>query len=60
MHETRRKGGWYGWKPSSSSISQLERFELVSLLKLDKRPPAEEFEATASELTVPPPSNINA
>ena len=50
------EGGWYGWKPSSSSnfsvrafwaqLSQLELFELILLLKIDKRLPVEQFEAT--------------
>ena len=34
LHQTRtRKGGWYGWKPSSSSIcSQFAQFELSELI----------------------------
>ena len=50
-HRRARKGGGYGWKPSSSSnlsirafraqISQFELFELILLLRLDKRLPVE-------------------
>ena len=59
-----RKGGWYGWKPSSSSnislraflraqIYQFEPFELVLLLKLGRPFPVEQFEATVSQSTIP-------
>ena len=51
-----RKGGWYGWEPSSSSnlwirpfrtqTYKFELFELILLLKLDKRFPVEQFEAS--------------
>ena len=63
-----RKGGWYSWKPSSrpsfsirafrAQIYQFELFELILLLKLDRRLPIEQFEATVSQSTVPssPPS----
>ena len=53
------------WKPSSSSnlsiravraqISQFEFFELILMLRLDKRSPVEQFEATVSQSTVPSP-----
>ena len=57
-------GDRYGWRPSPSSnlpirgfraqISQLELFELIILLlKLDKRLPVEQFEATVAQSTVP-------
>ena len=48
------KGGRYGWKPSSSPICSIqgELFELILLLKLDKRFPVEQFEATVSQSTV--------
>ena len=51
-----RKGGFYGWKPSSSSSfliqvvraqsSQFELFEFALLLKFDKHLPVEQFEAS--------------
>ena len=48
-----RKGGWYGWKPSSSSTSKFELFEFIVCLKLDKQFPVERFEVTVSQSTVP-------
>ena len=36
-------------------FSQFEPFELILLLKLDKRFPVEQFEATVSQSTVPSP-----
>ena len=69
---TFRKGGRYGWKPSSSSnlsvqvvraqIVQFELLELILLVKLDKRIPVVQFEAsrairadsTAVSSTLPP------
>ena len=60
-----RKGGWYGWKPSSSSnlsiralrarISRFELFEFIPLLKLDNGVSIEQFEPTVSQSTVPSP-----
>ena len=52
----RRKGGWYGWKPSSSSnfsIRNLRAYPLV--LKFDKQFPVEQFEARVSQSKVPSP-----
>ena len=40
-------------------ISQLELFELILLLKLDKQFPVEQFEATVSQSTVPSPPLIS-
>ena len=46
--------------PYRAQISQLELFELILLLKLDKLLPVEQFEATVSQSTVPsPPLNIH-
>ena len=44
--------------PHRAQISQCEFFELVLLLKLDKRFPVEQFEATVSQSTVPCPPLI--
>ena len=57
------RGGRSGRKPLSSSnfraqIYRFALFELILLLKLDKRFPVEQFEATASQSTVPSPSYI--
>ena len=41
--------------PHRAQISQFELFELILLLKLDKRLPVERFEATVSQSTVPSP-----
>ena len=41
--------------PHRAQISQFEMFELILLLKLDRQFPVEQFEATASQSTVPPP-----
>ena len=50
---TLRRGDDTVGNPHRSRISQLELFELVLLLKLDKRFPVKQFEATASRSTVP-------
>ena len=45
--------------PHRAQISQLELFELILLLKLDKQFPVEQFEATATRSTVLfPPLNL--
>ena len=41
--------------PHRAQISQLDLFELVLLLRLDKRFPVEQFEATVSQYAVPSP-----
>ena len=41
--------------PRRAQISHFELFELILLLKLDKRFPVERIEATASQSTVPSP-----
>ena len=41
--------------PRRARIYQFELFELVLLLKLDKRLPVEQFEATVSQSTAPSP-----
>ena len=41
--------------PHRAQFCQFELFELILLLKLDKRVPVERFEATASRSTVPSP-----
>ena len=41
--------------PHRAQIYQSEFFDLLLLLKLDKQFPVEQFEATASQSTVPPP-----
>ena len=41
--------------PHRAQICQFEFFELILLLKLDKQFPVEQFEATASQSTVPSP-----
>ena len=41
--------------PRRAQISQLELFELVLPIKLDKQFPVEQFEATVSQSTVPSP-----
>ena len=41
--------------PHRAQISRFEFFELILLLKLDKRLPVEQFEATVSQSTVPSP-----
>ena len=43
-----RKGGWYGWKPHGTQIVRFELFNIILLLKFDKRFPVEQFEASAS------------
>ena len=43
-----RKGGWYGWKPSSSSNFSIRAFQAYTLSR-------EQFEATVSQSTVPSP-----
>ena len=42
--------------PHRAQVSQFELFKLILLLKLDKQFPVEQFEATASRSTAPPPS----
>ena len=44
--------------PRRAQICQFELFELVLLLKFDKQFPAEQFEATVSQSTVPSPLYI--
>ena len=45
--------------PHRAQISQFELFELILLLKSDKRLPVEQFEATVAQSTVPsPPSYL--
>ena len=51
-----RKGGRYGWKPSSSSKFSTQLFELIPLSKLDKQSSIERFEPTASQSTVSSPT----
>ena len=61
-HTSYRKGRRCDWNPSSSSyfsirafraqMSKFELFELILSLKLDKRLPVEQFEATVSQSTV--------
>ena len=46
--------------PHRARISQFEFFELSLLLKLDKRFPVEQLEATVSQSTVPPHPLDNA
>ena len=47
--------------PHRTQISQFECFELILVLKLDKQFPAEQFEATVSQSTVPsPPLSVPA
>ena len=41
--------------PHRAQISQFELFELILLLKLEKRFPVEQFEATVSQSKVPSP-----
>ena len=41
--------------PHRARISRFELFEFILLLKLDKRFPVEQFEATVSQSTVPSP-----
>ena len=41
--------------PNRAQISQFELFEPILLLKLDRQFPVEQFEATASQSTVPSP-----
>ena len=64
-----RKGGWYGWKPSSSSNFSFELFELnfsirvfelILLLKLDKRFPVEQFEATVASQSAAPSTPLRS
>ena len=41
--------------PHRAQIYQFEFFELILLLRLDKRFPVEQFEATVSQSTAPSP-----
>ena len=69
-HATDRKGGCYGWTPSSSSTFSIrafraqnhkfELFELIPLLKLLEQLPVEQFEAAVvSQSAVPFPLLTN-
>ena len=51
-----RKGGDTVGNPHRAQVSQFEPFELILLFKIGKKFPVEQFEATASQSTVPPPS----
>ena len=50
-----RKGGWYGWKPSSSSICSIRVDRAVLWLSLDNNLYVERFEPTVSQSTVSSP-----
>ena len=50
-----RKGGCTVGNSHRAQISHFELFELIPLLKLDKQLPVEQFEATASQSTIPSP-----
>ena len=53
QHQTsHRKGGWYGWKPSSSSNFSIRAFRACPLIYI-KQFPVEQFEATVSQSRVP-------
>ena len=54
-HYHSRKGYNTVGSPPRAQISQFELFELILFLKLDKQFPVEQFEATASQSTVPSP-----
>ena len=52
------EGGWYDWKPSSSSncsIRGVPAYPLMVLWKLDRQLPFEQFEAAVSQSAVPFP-----
>ena len=46
-----RKGGWYGWKPSSSSDFSIWVVRACPLVEI-RQFPSEQFEATVSQSTV--------
>ena len=41
--------------PHRAQVSRFELFELILLVKIDKQFPVEQFEATVSQSSVPPP-----
>ena len=55
-----RRGDDTVGNPRRAQISQFELFELILVSKLDERFPVEQFEATASQSTVPYPPLLKA
>ena len=51
-----RQGGWYSWKPSSSSNVSIRAFRAYPTFEIRQTAPIEQFEATVSS----PPPNLPA
>ena len=61
MHPSKRacfwKGGWYGWKPSSSSDLSIRAFRAYPLVEFRQTGPCRAIRGTSISVTLPPLKN---